>query len=161
MLHDLFAAAVLIACLDSNSFRAREDASAKIEAMGDRALPSLQLFRSRSPEQALRIRRLIEARRPAMIRRLLARHDPLPEIEGLPEDYRDVAANRFGVIDRLLSQLPEPVWSGDENDDDGKLWEADWLRVNRLATALYVGELASRGESEEKIARLLDRMAGR
>jgi len=81
---DLLYASLLIACLDSPKFDARQAASIGLERLGDGALPALILHeRSHdlSPEQRRRLETALLARLPGRLERMFARFSPTPWID--------------------------------------------------------------------------------
>jgi len=117
--------------------------------MGDRALPVLLLYeRDTDPEVRRRVGRLLEARKPAMIDRLLARREKVPRIDALPIKY----PQKWELIrDRYACWVP-----------DGDLEHCyDWEEPLRLATRGLISDLFYAGTSYSDVAELYERMAER
>ena len=149
---DALLSAVLISLLGAPHFATRQAASASLEQMGDRALPALLVSeRDPDPEVRLRVGRLIEARRPAMVDRLMARHPQL-RVDALPLNH----INRWHVMGDYLANVEWPDHSSSEGESDGPP-SAPFREAVRF---LIVDQLYN-GTSYADVATLLDRMAER
>ncbi len=153
---DSLAVLLLIALLDHRSFAVRQSAHAGLADLGDRALPQLVVYPPRSPEQRQRIGRLVQARRPAALARLLARFDPLPSIESLPDDYREGATDSWWVAQCYLLRTG---WVDDEERWGCAGWSGERTDACRAATRLLIADLDERGWPLPRIEALLRRMA--
>ena len=145
---DLLLVSVLICQLDSPHFGTRQAAETALHTLGERAAPALELHSgSEDPELRLRVGRLLDARRPALVERLAARHPEL-RIDALPWNYH----GRHGIICDLLSGVDWPMTMSDEGGDGG-----DWCF--RQATHGLIVALLYNGRSYAAVAALLDEMA--
>jgi hypothetical protein len=146
---DTIAAGLLIVMLGSPHFGTRQAADEALARMGDQALPVLLVYdRDPDPELRRRVGRLIEARKPAMIERLLARHRQVPRIDALPMNYPqkwELINNRYGCY------VPD--------GPEGCCY--DWQEPLRQVTRELVTDLLYAGTSYSDVADLLERMAAR
>jgi hypothetical protein len=157
VLADAFYAIVLIAALDATSFRVREDATARLERMGDRAAIYLQLTVPRSPEQRQRIDRLIQRCRPAAVARMLGRFPALPGILHLPRDFR---LGQNSAVYLAGCFVADAGWVDcEDGGNDPEETARQQLAAERKATGLLVRDLDCRGWSVASIEKLLQEMA--
>lgn len=149
---DALVSALLISMLGSPHFATRQAASASLEQLGDRALPALLASVADSdPEVRQRVGRLIEARRPAIVDRLAARHPEL-RVDALPLNY----PNRWWVVGDYLACVAWPDYSSEEGESDGPP-----SAPYRNAVRFLIVDLLYNGTSYADVSRLLDRMAER
>jgi hypothetical protein len=147
---DTLTTVILVSMLGSPQFATRQAASEGLARMGDGALPVLLLYEGDGdPEVRRRVGQLIEARKPAMVERLVARH-PRLRVDALPLNH----PNRWQLVDNYLASADWP----DTVEEQG---DAEYAAPYRGAVRLLIVDLLYNGTSYADVSRLLDCMAER
>ena len=159
MISDSLSIIILISLLDSNSFYTRESAQTSLEKMGTIALPQLVLVGKQrcSPEQSLRIRRLLD-RQTRVIIDLMCGND-VPFIDSIPYGGFDgfcLANDRWDIIGHYYSIVrgSTELWPRVEK-------EVKPYQDYKLAAKIWFEDLWLKGKSVEDMAKLLKVMRER